>query len=426
MPINHHIATMKNATATFKKNEFEIHYGFRIRLKKTAAGKRYQVDCGRKSGQHVRKTCKTQEEAIGWAYKKSIEAERKGLSALTFSDDQKTDAVEALGLLSEFDANLRQAAAFYVKHHQKVSRANRFGSLVDQYLAEQKARVEKNTLRPATYGDAKKRLGRFSTEWGRLAITTIEAKDIDALLDSKGYHGTNRQNYKRYLSGFFNWAIKQGKTKGNPVQQTETVRVKKETPEIYTPTQVKAILRAAEKGKDAEEEADRIKAVPELVPYLAIAFFAGIRPEEISRLSWDDIDLNLGEIHIRSAQSKTHSARIVHISGNLKTWLLKYRKESGKVFAYSETSLKRWRAKVMKTAGVSTIQDGARHTFATFHLALHGIDDTLQELGHTDPKMLFRHYRGLAKNRKAQAQKFFEIKPNAKTKIIHLQRTGTE
>jgi integrase len=404
--------------ATIKDDGYEIHAGFRIRLQDTKAGKRYQVDLGRKSGRHVRKNFKILQEARNWAHLKSIEAERKGIGALKFSDEQKADAVEALELLGEFDANLRQAAAFYVKHHQKVSRANRFGSLVDQYLAEQKARVGKGTLRPATLEDAKKRLGRFSAEWERLAITTIEAKDIDALLDSKGYHGTNRQNYKRYLSGFFNWAIKQEKTKGNPVQLTETVRISKETPEIYIPRQVKEILRAAEKGKGEKDPR------PELVPYLAIAFFAGVRPEEISRLCWEDIDLNLGEIHIRSAQSKTHSARLVHVSDNLKAWLLKYRQESGRIFSYSETSLKRWRAQVMKTAGVRSIQDGARHTFATFHLALHGIDDTLQELGHTDPKMLFRHYRGLAKNRKAQAIKYFQIEPAEAGKIIPMQKAG--
>jgi len=406
---------MKNThKPTIKQDGYEVSNGFRIRVQNAKAGKRYQVDLGRKSGRHVRRSFAVLQEARNWAHLKSIEAERKGIGALRFSDEQKADAVEALELLSEFDTNLRQAAAFYVKHHQKVSKANRFGALIDQYLSEQAARVEKKTLRFRTYDDSRKRLARFSDAWERWAITTIEAKDIDALLDQHGYQGTNRQNYKRYLSGFFNWAIKKGKTKGNPVQQTETVRINKETPEIYTPKKVTSVLRQA--------ETDR----PELVPYLAVAFFAGVRPEEITRLNWADIDLSLGEIRIRSAQSKTHSARLVHISDNLKIWLLKHRQESGKVFAFSESSLKRWRAQVMQAAKVETIQDGARHTYATFHLALHGLDDTLQELGHTDPKMLFRHYRGLAKNRKTQAKKFFEIEPNSEAKVIEFQKTGTE
>jgi integrase len=406
---------MKKMTkATIKDDGFEIHFGFRIRTIDTTAGKRYQVDLGKKSGKHVRKSFAVLQDARNWAHKKRIEAENKGISALQFSDDQKTDAVEALALLKEFDANLRQAAAFFVKHHQKVSKANGFGALVDQYLAEQDARVEKKTLRFRTNEDAKKRLKPFKAAWARLAISSIEAKDIDALLDRNGYTGINRQNYKRHLSGFYSWAIRNGKTTGNPVQQTATVRTTKETPEIYTPKQVEKILRKAEETR------------PELVPYLAMAFFAGIRPEEITRLSWQDIDLSINEIHIRAGMSKTNSARLVHISGNLTAWLLKYQKESGKIFASSETSLKRWRAEVMQAAKVETIQDGARHTFATFHLALHGLDDTMHELGHTDPKMLFRHYRGLARNRKEQAQKFFEIEPNSETALIQFQQTGTE
>lgn len=404
----------KITKATIQKDGFEIHSGFRIRRIDTTAGGRYQVDLGKKSGKHVRKSFTVLRDARNWAHKKRIEAENKGISSLQFSDDQKTDAVEALALLKEFDANLRQAAAFFVKHHQKVSKINGFGALVDQYLEEQAGRVEKKTLRPRTVEDAKKRLSPFKSAWERLAISAIEAKDIDTLLDQCGYEGTNRQNYKHYLSGFFNWAIRNGKTSGNPVQQTVTVRTKKETPEIYTLNDVEEIMRKAE------------EKYPKLVPYLAVAFFAGIRPEEIARLSWKDIDLNIGEIHIRAGMSKTHSARLVHISDNLKAWLVKYRQASGKVFAFSAMSLKRWRAEVMKEAKVKVIQDGARHTFATFNLALHGIDETMQELGHTDPKMLFKHYRGLAKNRKAQAQKFFAIEPHSEAAVIQFQKTGTE
>lgn len=402
----------KTAKATIQKDGFEIHFGFRIRRIDTTAGGRYQVDLGKKSGKHVRRSFTVLQDARNWAHKKRIEADNKGIGALQFSDDQKTDAVEALALLKEFDANLRQAAAFYVKHHQKVSKENGFGALVEQYLAEQTERVGKRTLRQRTVEDAEKRLRPFKAAWDRLAIGSIEAKDIDALLDRHGYVGTNRQNYKHYLSGFFNWAIRNGKTQGNPVQQTVTVRTKKETPEIYTPNEVEAALRKAEEKR------------PELVPYLAIAFFAGIRPEEIARLKWEDVDLSIGEIHIKAGMSKTHSARLVHVSGNLKAWLVKYRQTHGKVFAPSETSLKRWRAEVMREAKVGVIQDGARHTFATFNLALHGIDETMQELGHTDPKMLFKHYRGLAKNRKAQAEKFFKIMPNTETKVIPLLKAG--
>ena len=183
---------------------------------------------------------------------------------------------------------------------------------------------------------------------GRLAIDVVEPDDIDNL----GFSGVNRKNYKRCLSVFFNWAVRNRKTTSNPVSYTKTIPADRGTPEIYTPSEVKQIMYSAQ------------KLHPELVPYLAVAFFAGVRPTEISRLSWSDIDLNLQEIHIRAEHSKTRTARIVHISDNLLAWLMRYRQHNDSLFAFSDTSLKRGRSNVYKAADVRSIQDGARHTFA--------------------------------------------------------------
>lgn len=411
MPVLYHVATMKKATKpTFKDDKFEIHYGFRIRLQETPAGKRYQVDCGRKSGKHVRKTCKTQDEAIRWAYQKSVEAGNKGFTALNFSDEQKVDAVEALYLLKEYGVNLRTVAKFYIKHHQKVDSSNGFGALLEQYIQKKERDMQRGDLRGRSYSEVKKWLKLFKKPFGHLAIDSIESKDIDLLLDEEGIQGTSRANQKRYLGGFYNWAIREGKATANPVKRTRQTVTESHTPGIYAPKEVKAIFKKAE------------ELHPDFVPYLALAFFAGVRPEEITRLNWQDVDLNIGEIHIRADQSKTRSARIVTMPDNLKAWLLKYRKKDGKIFPHSATTLKRRRVKVYQKAEVPSIQDGARHTFATFCFALEGLDETLHRLGHTDSKMLQRHYKGLAKNRKAQAEKYFQIRPEKAGKVVPLKK----
>ena len=392
---------MKNSSkATIKRDGYEVHYGYRIRVRETTAGKSYQVDLGRKSGRHIRRSFKVLQEARNWAYKKYIEAQNKGVSALRSSDEQKNDAVEALHVLKDFGVTLKAAASYYARHNQKVDSTNGFAPLVAQYLEEQKARVESGALRPRTYADMEDRLKPFRNQLGQMAVGAIDAKDLDKVMDRHGFRGSNRQNYKRYLSGFFNWCLRGKKLSANPVADTAVVKIERETPAIYTPNQVKEILGKAK------------LLHPELVPYLTIAFFAGVRPDEILRLQWLDIDLEHNEIQISTGQSKTRNARIVHLSHNLQAWLKDNLKKDGLVFPYSESSLKRWRSEVYKKARVPSIQDGARHTFATFYLALNSLDDTLQELGHTDPKMLFRHYRGLAKNRKAQAEEFFSIIPS--------------
>lgn len=53
-----------------------------------------------------------------------------------------------------------------------------------------------------------------------------------------------------------------------------------------------------------------------------------------------------------------------------------------------------------------------RHGFATHYLATHTIDETCKQLGHSNPNMLYDHYRGMAKPRDAEA--FWDIVPKAK------------
>ena len=52
----------------------------------------------------------------------------------------------------------------------------------------------------------------------------------------------------------------------------------------------------------------------EIVPYLAIGFFAGLRPDEIRRLRWQDIDFTAKEIHVNADTSKTSTERTVQVA----------------------------------------------------------------------------------------------------------------
>lgn len=399
----------KNPKATIKDDGYEVHYGFRIRKLNTKAGIRYQVDLGRKSGKHVRKTFEALNGSNGarkWAHQERLKRDRQGLQASNFTDEQREDAIQALATLKPYGANLRAAANFYVKKNQPVTDENRFSTLVDQYIKQ----MEKRKFRPRTIADAKTRLQRFVDAWGDLAIETIDTDDISNLMDSYGYSATNRDNYIRRLEAFFNWAVKKEKAKSKPAMPIDDDPLEDEkTPQIYKPSQVLAVLRMAEQGSETKKQ----KARPELVPYFAIAFFAGVRPKEIARLKWNDIDLAARIIIIKGSQAKTRRARNVPISDNLMLWLAKYHPSKNgntPVLGVSSASLARWRPNLMNTANVEMIQDGARHSFATYFFALHGLSETMEAMGHLDPETL-KHYKGLSENRKAQAKKYFEIAP---------------
>jgi integrase len=424
---------------TIKADGYEIHAGYRIRPLNSKAGKRYQVDPGRSTGKHVRLSFPALQQARNCAFEKSNEVKNLGIKALAFTNQQRDDAVAAMDMLKSYSINLKRAAAFYIKHNQEVDHTNGTGELLDQYYAHQKQRLEEEEIRERSYKEYKIRLSRFQTDMGKLAIDTIEATDIDGWLDKQKFKSTSRDNHRRYLRDFFNWCISQDKIKANPAQRTRKIKNPSHTPEIYTASDVGTIMEACvtftqdtatlKNGKKRPIRKVKIdgRYVPAdrntLIPYMAMAFFAGIRPNEITRLRWKDIDLQLDEIHVNTDTSKTSMARIIHISANLKKWLAPYRGDDNtRVFPYSDTVLRSWRRAIFKELDVTFIKDGARHSFATYYLAQNSMDDTIQELGHTDTKMLSKHYRGLAKNRKKQAKAYFKISPAESAKIIPMPK----
>ena len=414
---------------TIKEDGCEISAGFRIRKITTKKGKtKFQVDLGRSTGKHIRKSFDSIKKARGFAATKRNEVINDGIKALNFTEKQKKDATQAITILEDYGITLKEAAHFYVKNHRALDNTTQTNALVEAYLEQQHERMIKEEIRPRSYEDCVAFLKHFKDDCGHLAVDTITPQDVDAWLDGRELGNTSRAVHRRYISIFFNWCVKRGATQTNPVKETRKVKTKIHTPQIYSPTETASVLKEAvsfAQSKDVKKTRINGELTYQdrttIVPYLSIAFFAGVRPNELMKLKWRDIDLNLGEIHINADTSKTSMARIVHIQNNLKQFLVTYRKaEDEPVFPYSQHVLKNWRTKIFKDAKVKTIQDGARHTFATYHLAMHGLDDTLEELGHTDPKMLFRHYRGLAKNRNAQAKKFFNIAPKEGAKILNI------
>jgi integrase len=147
------------------------------------------------------------------------------------------------------------------------------------------------------------------------------------------------------------------------------------------------------------------KSDKSLTPRLAIGFFAGIRPTELSKLTAADIDLAAKVIHVRPEVAKCGRPRHVTISDNLAAWLTRYPFDA-------TNSFDERRAKVCKAAGVEKWpNDAMRHTFATYHLAMYqDAGKTSFELGHErDSKLLYKHYAGLAG--KKDAERFWELRP---------------
>ena len=115
----------------------------------------------------------------------------------------------------------------------------------------------------------------------------------------------------------------------------------------------------------------------------AIMLFAGIRPEETSRLTWNDIDLDENTILVRPQKSKTGGGRHITIQKPLKIILSKHKKSS-KRYICPQNWKEKWK-RLRDKAGFKNrwTQDVLRHTFASYHLKYFKNIDLLQtEMGH--------------------------------------------
>ena len=127
--------------------------------------------------------------------------------------------------------------------------------------------------------------------------------------------------------------------------------------------------------------------------------YAGIRPHEVERLTWESVDVQEECICVRPQHSKTGGARRVTIlaplASLLRNQLLDTQRKgmprAGKICPRNWRS--HW-AKLHKAAGFPRWQpDVLRHTYASHHLARFRSFSELQvEMGHRSSELLRSRY----------------------------------
>jgi integrase len=202
-----------------------------------------------------------------------------------------------------------------------------------------------------------------------------------------------RNHIRRLLVVAFNFARSRGYCIDNPAEKTAKAR------EIDSPV---GILTAVQTARLLES------APVELVPYVAIGAFAGLRRAELERLDWREVDLQSGLIEVTAANAKSARRRFVKIQPNLVRWLQPYAQLHGSVTpsGYAKLLLA-----AREAAGITQWPPNAlRHGFASYHLAHFNDAAALAlELGHSNSQLVFQHYRQLVRPR--EAERYWNIAP---------------
>jgi len=393
-------------------------------------GNSWQVDTGKALGKRIRKTFSDPERAESFAAEMrteranqsaiaSHERRNRAVSLGRLSDTQRSEVIQAYDLLGSdrglvdavrqyreavelagSPAGLVEAVQFFKQHSAPKVGAAPLRTVFDAFIESKRTAGR----RPRTINNALAELTPFVNENGDRLVHTITTADIEAYINDRGYEGTTRMIYRRSFVGLFNYAIKRGHIDINPASAIEKPAIDQPMPVVHSIDDVKRLLYTA-----AEQ-------FPVMVPYLALGYFAGLRPEnELTGLDWRDVNLEDGWIRVTPATAKKRRQRYVDVSGNLKAWLAEHAKSDGKIF-FS----RRYLRKAREAAGITWGHDVMRHSYASYHVAAHqDAAKTAAQLGHAgDVSVLFNHYRNLVLPKDAQA--YWKIMPARTTNVIHL------
>ena len=292
-----------------------------------------------------------------------------------------------------------EAARFFAKHHPAALPRKTVKEIYEEFLEAKKSDSASIRYRH----DIQSRLGRLSKHFdGQLSEVTT--RELENWIVGLGCGPVARNSVRALVITLFNFARQRGYLPKNQPTEANAVAVAKEPPSrigIFTPEQMTQLLT---------------KAAEPIVPYLAIGAFAGLRHAELMRLEWRDVKSAQGHIEVTAKKAKTAQRRIVPISENLAQWLKPYASRSGLLFKGHAT---RFLGKVTKVAGVCEFdwpQNGLRHSYASYRLAVcKSTAEVGLEMGNS-PRMVFEHYRELVSP--AEADKWWQILPPKQATII--------
>jgi integrase len=168
--------------------------------------------------------------------------------------------------------------------------------------------------------------------------------------------------------------------------------------EIFTVDQVNRILECA---------------APELLPLFAIGAFAGVRTSELLQLEWNDVHFHTGHLDIRAEVAKSGRSRFFKLEPNLVEWLAPYAQETGRIWRGTEDMFRNARKAMCTKAGITWVQNGLRHSFASYHIAKNQNQNQLADLlGHLNSRLIFSNYRAVVKI-PGEADRYFALLPSA-------------
>jgi len=209
--------------------------------------------------------------------------------------------------------------------------------------------------------DYRSRLRRFAKAF-QCPIDAITKDQLQEFLDVLKIARRTKKNFKASISTLFDYARSKKclpREQKTEAEHLDSIESEPTEIEVFTPKIFEKLVAAAD---------------PELVPYLVIRAFTGVRDSEINRMEWSNVKFDEGYIEIPAASAKRTRAknrkalrRLVPIHPNLATWLAHYRDRDGKICAFYKSE--RVATNLAKRLKIRWVHNGLRHGYGSYRVA---------------------------------------------------------
>ncbi len=354
------------------------------------------------TGKRQRRYFETKEAVLAEQAVKRVEVENLSLRGLKITDRLRLEAF-AQERLAGFGITLIRVVDDYIRRHESPKKTVR--EVADIYL---KSRIQHG--RSKKHLDSLRRLfERFCVSHGTDRLNDITGNQVEEWLHDLGVGPVTINSYRALLHSLFEFGVRKKLCPENPVKAVERMTVKADEVGILTAGQLAKLLEIAQSDVRAT---------------IALGAFAGIRPEEIVRLTWEEVSLEKGHITITAAKSKTAQHRYVKILPCLEAWLRpligsgsiqggNFRRRYDEARRLAGFALRGNKRRQHEDEGKSLVpwpHDALRHSFASYHLAKYQNAPALAlELGHQSNALIFSNYR--RRVTESEANEYFNLMP---------------
>lgn len=349
-----------------------------------------------KTGKRARRKFSTKAQA---------ESHRKALAATLASPRLKRFDETLLEAANYYDEafqlygyqGLADACADWIKELDDRNRSQTLGDVIKEYQSTRGSEWSGGYL--DTFRWAKKQLEPLSNK----LLSELDARHWQVWLPvwrKEGKFSAGSFNHLRtFLVSLFSTPLAASVFPSNPARSIPRAKVKRKQVIIASNAETRALMNRA-----WNED-------PEMVPWFAIAFFAGLRPDsELKNLDWSNV--NFGENWIRvEFGNKTDTKRFVDLAPNLALWLRPFQQASGPILQTNHRN-----RKAVITEGILTwARDITRHTYGSNLEAQARADGrdvkstVITNMGHNSSQTYEQHYRN-ARTAK-EAKEFWTIAP---------------